>query len=220
MDIRVAGLHHGENTGIMKSSITRTHSLRQGLSCRYWLCSGLVCWGLFASQTALAQLEVLQRCAAIAADNDRLACFDALAETLLSVPAATPEAGLSEVLPDAGRTDGVVSLPLAGDNREAGINTSGQAAATGNSSASFGLEQQVIAESGPGMILATVVAASRNRLGTWTVEFDNGQVWQQVGSENYSIREGETYRIERASRNSFLMKRDGYNRSIRVNRVR
>jgi hypothetical protein len=176
--------------------------------------TGVVIWMLCSGQAVFAQLELLQRCTAIVADPERLACFDALSESLLNSPQETSEAPVA-----ADSSEAVAVVPEGREVDPPAINANAPASGRGNSSTTFGLEQQVSAESGPDTITASVVSASRNRLGTWTVEFDNGQVWQQVGSDSFSIREGEIYRIERASRNSFLMKREGFNHSIRVSRV-
>jgi hypothetical protein len=193
----------GEQPGIMKISVFRMNQA-----------TFVVIWMLCSGQTAFAQLELLQRCTAIAADQERLACFDALSESLLTLPQETSEAPVA-----ADRTEAVAVMPDGRENDSPKSNADAPTPGRRNSSTTFGLEQQVIAESGPDTITASVVSVSRSRLGTWTVEFDNGQVWQQVGTDNFSIRAGETYRIERASRNSFLMKREGYNRGIRVSRV-
>lgn len=66
----------------------------------------------------------------------------------------------------------------------------------------------------------TVSAARRNDFTGWTIEFDNGQVWRQVGSEPYRINVGATYSIQRASFNSFLLGNPDDSRKLRVTRVR
>ncbi len=50
------------------------------------------------------------------------------------------------------------------------------------------------------------------------VEFTNGQIWQQIGSEYYHIAEGEAHVIRRGVLSSFLLGNDKNNRTIRVKR--
>mgnify|MGYP005840989869 CR=1 FL=1 len=51
-----------------------------------------------------------------------------------------------------------------------------------------------------------------------TVEFTNGQIWQQIGTDYYKIAEGETHFIRRGVLNSFLLGNEKSNRTIRVKR--
>ena len=49
-------------------------------------------------------------------------------------------------------------------------------------------------------------------------QFDNGQVWHQLGTEYYSVQPGERHYIKRGTLNSFLMGSDDSRKAIRVRR--
>ena len=50
------------------------------------------------------------------------------------------------------------------------------------------------------------------------VTLDNGQVWKQVDASNLRLRVGDTVDIERASLGSFMLRKKGSKRSMRVSR--
>lgn len=64
-----------------------------------------------------------------------------------------------------------------------------------------------------------VAAASHNDFTGWTIEFEDGGTWKQVGTEDYDIVVGERYTIRRASFNSFQLSSGKSNKKIRVTRV-
>lgn len=146
----------------------------------------------------------LQECAAISDDDARLACYDRHLE------AASPAS--REKLP-------VFRLPGTGDSETArppaedAEDSAGETARSDN----FGLEDKGQADDGTRTF--QVKAARHNQFTGWTIEFENGQIWRQVGTENYTIREGERYTIQRAMFNSFLLGSDRNNRKIRVTRI-
>lgn len=51
------------------------------------------------------------------------------------------------------------------------------------------------------------------------ITLDNGQQWRQVGSDRLRLTNNDTVVIERGMFNSFLLKKAGQNRSIRVKRT-
>jgi hypothetical protein len=55
--------------------------------------------------------------------------------------------------------------------------------------------------------------------GIRTFQLENGQTWQQVGTDSFRAKSSDKVDIIRASLGSFLMKKTGTNRSIRVKRV-
>lgn len=50
------------------------------------------------------------------------------------------------------------------------------------------------------------------------ITLDNGQVWKQVDSSSLRLRVGDAVEIERASLGSFMLKKQGSKRSMRVSR--
>ena len=66
------------------------------------------------------------------------------------------------------------------------------------------------------LIVKSVTYSPRKEL---IVEFDNGQRWRQIGTEYYSIKEGQQHHIKRGVLNSFLLSNDDNNRTIRVRRI-
>lgn len=83
----------------------------------------------------------------------------------------------------------------------------------------FGKEhkQDFSEEAGPRIF--TVASARHNDFTGWTMTFENGQTWTQVGTDRYRIKKGEKYSITRAAFNSFLLGNLEDNRSIRISRI-
>ena len=44
-------------------------------------------------------------------------------------------------------------------------------------------------------------------------------IWKQVGTDDYRVTVGETYTVQRASLNSFLLTNSRNNKKIRITRV-
>jgi hypothetical protein len=55
--------------------------------------------------------------------------------------------------------------------------------------------------------------------GELIISLNNGQQWRQIGSDSLRIDQDDTVIIERGMFNSFLLKKAGQNRSIRVKRT-
>lgn len=143
-------------------------------------------------QTALAE------CAAMENAEARLACYDTAME----------ETGASD-LP-------VVRLPRA--PRPSDSSTAAEPDGTQAMTDNFGLEgrESNLEEQKSYM----VAAASYNDFTGWTIEFQNGQVWRQVGTDDYRISVGQRYIIQRALMGSFMLGNGVDNRKIRVSRVK
>lgn len=83
----------------------------------------------------------------------------------------------------------------------------------------FGKEHRnILQEDAPEQVYMTVRKVSYNPYKSLIVEFDNGQVWHQLGTEFYSIKAGEQHYIKRAVMNSFLLGSDDGRKAIRVRR--
>ncbi|WP_194868048.1 hypothetical protein [Pseudoalteromonas sp. PPB1] len=81
---------------------------------------------------------------------------------------------------------------------------------------SFGLEHKQDSQQ---TVNATVVEVSKSANGLRRFTLDNQQRWQQIGTQAFFAKEGDTVTIRRGSFNSFIMQKDGSNRSIKVRRV-
>ena len=83
----------------------------------------------------------------------------------------------------------------------------------------FGKEHRnILQEDAPEQVYMTVAKVSYDPYKSLIVEFDNGQVWRQLGTEFYSIKAGEKHYIKRAVMNSFLLGSDDGRKAIRVRR--
>jgi hypothetical protein len=167
-----------------------------------------VAW--LALPAAAAQLDAseLARCAALAGSNERLACYDALAASVLpgatsALPAATPAPAAS--------TPPVASVAPAAQSTPVAAAVAGQTAPASRSvnpddPANFGLTRQQLKAipSGPDSIKGIVSQMTEDRLNNVIVVLDNGQTWTFVEQEP-RLRPGDSVTIKRASLGSFLM---------------
>ena len=162
----------------------------------FWPCAIV----LLALPAAAAQLDTndLLRCHAIAAGEQKLACYEALALAAQS-DATTAASGTAA----------------------AGSPTPATAAAILNTEDNFGLNRRQIeprAAEGPAAIKSAVSQMTEDRLHNITVVLDNGQSWAFIEPEP-RLRPGDTVTIKRASFGSFLMLTPS-RRSYRVERLK
>ncbi len=161
---------------------------------------------LFVSSLAAAAgtLDVAH-CAAIAAPDARLACYDALAGR---APASAAEARTTLVPPPiAAAPTAAVATPA---NAAAGTAAPPEAVASAAAAdpQNFGLTQaqQHLAPVGPSSVASTVAGVSVDASGHGYVVLDNGQTWVFTETEADSrLQPGDTVSIRRASLGSFLM---------------
>jgi hypothetical protein len=83
----------------------------------------------------------------------------------------------------------------------------------------FGLEHQEATKLNDDQISAIVKSVKKAPYGELIIELENGQQWRQVGSDSLRLKEQDVVVIERGVFNSFLLKIEGQNRSIRVKRT-
>jgi hypothetical protein len=202
---------------------------------------------LLALPVAAAQLDSndLFRCHAIAANDQKLACYEALAVAAQS--GATTAAESAHPLGSPTATGAVASTAAVGPSAPgaaapdamapgtAGSGASaGGAAAVGsptppaaatnsfNTEANFGLNRRQIEPQpqaqGPASIKSVVSQMTQDRLHNITVVLDNGQTWAFIEPEP-RLRPGDTVTIKHASLGSFLMLTPN-RRSYRVERLK
>ncbi|MFA5939091.1 MAG: hypothetical protein WC809_07020 [Sinimarinibacterium sp.] len=147
----------------------------------------------------------LAACAAIAADGERLACYDTLAGRLQpqSAPPATEATAASP-------TPAPASPPAA--------------SAVKDTAASFGAEQlpaKAEEDKGPDLIESTLIGSFKGWDKDSVFELANGQVWRCVECRAvYYVRESPKVTIKRNFLGSYWFKVEGLNQQARVRRVR
>jgi len=162
------------------------------------------CAAITSPEQRLACYDALV-CAGIAAADARLACYDALARGKPSSPqgvdAATQGVTAATQGVDAA-TRGVTAATVA----EATASAAPAPAAGANAEHAFGLSahQLPAPPPGPTHIKARVTQVSVGRLGTVSVELDNGQSWT-FNDPDALLKSGDAVTIKKAALGSFLM---------------
>jgi len=165
----------------------------------FWPCAIV----LLALPAAAAQLDThdLLRCHAIAAGEQKLACYEALALAAQSEATTAAEPARQLKSPPSAPTVASAANPNTEDN--------------------FGLNRRQIeprAAEGPAAIKSAVSQMTEDRVHNITVVLDNGQTWAFIEPEP-RLRPGDTVTIKRASLGSFLMLTPS-RRSYRVERLK
>lgn len=81
----------------------------------------------------------------------------------------------------------------------------------------FGLEHKQSADTAEQLQL-TVKSVRYTPHKELIVEFDNGQIWRQIGNDYYSIAAGQQHYIKRGVLNAFFLANHNNNRTIRIRR--
>lgn len=139
-----------------------------------------------------------EECTRIAADQERLACFDA---AFGAPPATATQAAAPAAVPAA--------APVAARPEDFGLNEA--------------QKQKKAPETEPPrieQITSTVASAEKNGNGAWRVSLDNGQVWLQSADigKSISIKPGDPVTISRGTMGSFFLETPS-GRGLRVKRV-
>ena len=152
-------------------------------------------------------LQALQACTFVENDFNRLLCYD------------NTMAGKSLSKPTTSKT----LTPTTNSAAPAVAATAGSVAASEQSvktkNEDFGLEHKAATKDNDDEISAVVTSVEEAPYGELIINLDNGQQWRQIGSDSMRISSNETIVIERGLFNSFLLKKAGQNRSIRVKRT-
>lgn len=81
----------------------------------------------------------------------------------------------------------------------------------------FGLKEKRINE--PEQITATITKIKKSQFGLLTVYLDNEQIWKQSDSARFFIKVNDKIEVKKAAFGSFMMKKVGSNKTIRVKRL-
>ena len=156
------------------------------------------------AQADEVNLQALQACTFVENDFNRVLCYDnVMAGKSLSKPATKKQ--IEQPVTSS-------AAPVA-----AAAATSEQALKTKNED--FGLEHKEVAKKNDDEITAVVKSVRKAPYGELIIELENGQQWRQVGSDRMKLEVSDKVIIERGVFNSFLLRIEGQNRSIRVKRT-
>jgi hypothetical protein len=181
---------------------------------------------LVASAAAAPGNSDMARCAAIAAPDSRLACYDALAHRPVDKApsaAATAPAPAPVLAPAPAPVLAAAPLPApaaAVAPPAAAAQAPVLAAAIAADPKNFGLTpaQQHTADLGPKSIAAQISIVSSDQIGRTLVVLDNGETWTVMDNDG-RLSSGDAVTIKRAALGSFLMF-TASNHSYRVRRIK
>jgi hypothetical protein len=182
----------------------------------------LVCFASAAG--ASPSNEEMARCAAVAAPETRLVCYDALAhraaDKTASVAAPAIRSGVSSGAVVANEAEAIAPTGAA---PTAAAPTAAAPTATEASAGdprNFGLTavQQHTADLGPKSIAARISIVSSDQNGRVYIVLDSGQTWTVLDNDG-RLAAGDAVTIKRAALASFLMMTPS-NHSYRVRRVK
>jgi hypothetical protein len=152
-----------------------------------------------AATAATSDSDML-RCAAIAARDARLDCYDALTHQLSNEAAAPAAAQIpaTRPAPASARTAAPADSPAS--------TQAPAAAVVASDPKNFGLTaaQQHTLDLGPQMITANISILSSNQKGETVVMLDNGQTWSLTDNDGW-LATGQAVRIKKAAMGSYLM---------------
>jgi len=158
---------------------------------------------LLLSLTSLPALSQggLASCADIDNAQERLACYDRAAEDASNLPVVRLPRNTRQPAAETAATQDNVQQQQRQDE--------------------FGLElkRERQQNRGPDTRSYTVLSARHNDFTGWTIEFDGGGTWKQVGTDDFDIKVGQRYTVRRATFNSYMLSREGSNKKIRITRV-
>ncbi|NRA69762.1 MAG: hypothetical protein HRU24_01985 [Gammaproteobacteria bacterium] len=154
----------------------------------------IVCSAILSSNIYAQTIEQqLNQCAQISQASARLSCFD----TLTTAHSTTRAPIVKVIAPEQPTVKAAVQevQPL------------------------FGFETKVISQT-PERIIASITSLSKNPYGLYKISLDNGQVWKQMSSTQFKLSTNEQIFIKKGALGSFLLGKEGRNKSIRVKRVK
>ena len=162
--------------------------------------------------TSAAASNAIKDCRTIENDLHRLMCYDAAVDALHNKQAiAPPVAQIKSTEQIKPKAPQVNVTPVTPEKKVVTNNVA---------NTEFGLEHKSIAKEGDSQELVSVLSAVKKApRGELILTLDNGQVWRQLGTDSFRVKTGQTVVISRGMLNSFLLKIEGKNKSIRVKRT-
>ena len=181
----------------------------------------IACFLSLAPRNGIAD-KSLADCAVIKDATVRLACFDSLAGAgATPVIAPAEPAASTQLIPPAPATI-VESTPVAATAPETPAAESTPVAGVSSYKDLFGLENQAAAK-GIKQISSRIISDFDGWDGKTVFRLENGQVWMQKDVNSTLSWRGSSHpvaTIRRKTFNSYLLKVEGTNKSVRVTRVK
>lgn len=167
---------------------------------------------LAVSNTVCAQsiLPVLQFCSTISDIQERVSCYDA-AVSSFSESQSGQGAARSTTGSETDAAEKIQDASTISTAAELFPQDQDSVSTTATKSADFSGDEERVLE---------ISNARHNDITGWSIEFTNGETWQQVGSDRYEIKKGESYKITRGTLYSFLLGNLTDNRKIRITRIK
>jgi pyruvate/2-oxoglutarate dehydrogenase complex dihydrolipoamide acyltransferase (E2) component len=166
--------------------------------------------------------DELVACRDLTSAVERLDCYDAAVDG--REQPGSPQSTAAATTPAAAEPAATVEPAAAAGAAPA---ASGAAAATISQEELFGQnsdEVQRTVEEATGSERVDSISAQITRLQQYdydkvVISLDNGQVWKQIDSSSLRLRVGDDVAIERAALGSFMLKKSGSKRTMRVSRM-
>ena len=167
---------------------------------------------LYLCSTSVFASTAIEDCRPVENDLHRLMCYDAAVDALHKKHAVTQ--------PVAQVKTAQQIKPKAPQVHVAPVSPEQKVVANSAANTEFGLEHKNIAKEGDSQELVSIISAVKKApRGELILTLDNGQVWRQLGTDSFRVQSGQTVIISRGMLNSFLLKIEGKNKSIRVKRT-
>ncbi|MCL2918587.1 hypothetical protein [Shewanella litorisediminis] len=175
----------------------------------------LLALGLTSLSASASVEQGLAQCAAVQDKLDRLICYDKLAESVASNPAAAtvtqPQAGAPAAVvaatPAATAVSAAPVAPVAPVSQPAPAMED-----------SFGKVKKTEAE--PERIELVISALETDAYNNLKISFTNGQVWKQTDGRKFKLKTGENVYIEKGALGAFYLGLESRNTTIRVKRLK
>ncbi len=163
--------------------------------------------GLISASASVFAQPGISSCASIENAQARLECYDQVVEETRDLPVLRIPRN-SQATPAAESNSESESVTEMNPRNEFGLD----------------IKPEQEQEKKPEMVMPdsltlVVKNARHNDFTGWTIEFNDGSTWKQVGTDSYRIRKGESYNVQRGALGSYFLSSQGNNRKIRVKRV-
>ncbi|MDN3652393.1 hypothetical protein QWY77_06405 [Thalassotalea ponticola] len=154
-------------------------------------------------------------CSNINNNDDRLACYDRVANSLKSEPTSAPSA--TDPVPEAVAPAPTVTTATAAT---AAATNAASDTAQGSVQAGFGLEHKMTEqEQAVDALTMTISKAKQSLHGEWTLWFENGQQWRTLSNKRIKFKAGQEVVISRGIFNSFTISAVDSNRTTKIKRL-
>ena len=169
-----------------------------------------------AAASADALRDELRVCRDLPDDDARLICYDAAVDRSRQSTYSRPAPAAEPSPPAAPREPAAAPAATAASGAAAGLSQEDLFGKTSDE-----VERTVEEATGDARIDSLSATVTKLQEYTWDkvlITLDNGQVWKQIDASSLRLRVGDAVEIERASLGSFMLKKKGSKRSMRVSR--